>query len=435
MPQELHSGRLPHHLWPILLVAYSCLLPPELTFTVQDAALFPYRLALIVSLPFAIARLAQSPVRPSIIDVFAAFSSIWFVLSLTITTSFEAGLVSGGSYAIDYGFAYLLGRASMRSAEDFRLFFRYLLPGILVTVAILAAESLSHRMLLRPYLAQLLGQPEPDIYFRFRFGLLRAMGPFPHPILSGVYLAGTLPLAWYLGHNPRYRLLGCAAAMGAIFTVSSTAVIGMATGFILIAMDMAQRLSRMPVFPLAGIAIVLMLTVISVVSETGLISFAIRNFTFDVSSGFYRMWIWEYGGAEALANPWFGIGLRDWVRPEGMISESVDAYWLLVTMMHGFPVLVSLAMVMLGTLFAIMMTQRFRHPADQDVGKAIMVFIVIAIISGFTVHFWQQINTWLALVAGAGLSLASQARFVPQPQWHQPTTGHAPFGAVPAAAE
>ena len=435
MPQTLHSGRFPAHLIPILIFAYSCLLPRELTLEIQGAALFPYRLTLIVMLPFAIARLARYPVRPSLIDACVAFASIWFITSLIYTSSYETGLTSGTSYAIDYGLAYLLGRASIRSPEDLRQLFRYFLPGIIGLVMLLAAESLSHKMLLRPHLATLLGAPDPYIYYDIRFGLLRAMGPFPHPILGGVFLAGMLPMAWYLSHTVRIRLIGCAAALGAIFTVSSTAIIGLVVGSGLIAMDIIQRKLKLPLFPLAALYLGLMLVTISLGSENGLINFAIRNLSFETGSGYYRQWIWQYGGAEALANPLFGIGMRDWARPEFMSSETVDTYWLMITMLSGFPALAATSLAMLGAIIAILRTQRFRHPADADAAKAIVLFLIIAAVSAFTVHFWEAINSWIALIIGCGVSLATQARSAPAPFWHTPRPAMQSFDVQRAPAE
>lgn len=434
MPQPLHSGRLPVHLIPLLIVAYSCLLPREFTLDIQGAALLPYRLALILMAPLAIARLAQSPVRPMLIDAFAGFASVWFIVSLVVMTSFNDGMITGTSYAIDYGFAYLLGRASIRTAEDLRLVFRYFLPGALALVPLLALESFSHR-LMRPILAGLLNQPQPDVFYDFRFGILRASGPFPHPILGGVFLAGFLPMAWYLAHNTRERLLGCAAAMGALFTVSSTAAIGIMLALAAIVLEIMQRLTRWPIFAVAAVYTVLMLVVISVWSESGLLNFLIRNLTFDAGTGYYRLAIWEYGGAEALANPIFGIGFRDWARPEYMYTGSVDAYWLVQAMSHGLPSPIALGLVMVGAIFGVLRTQRFRHKADADAARAIVVFIVIAIVCGFTVHFWEAVNSWIALVIGGGASLASQARVAPIPQWYVPPPVQQSLPIRPVAAE
>jgi len=435
MPQTLHSARLPAHLFPILCVAYSCLLPREISFEIQGAVFLPYRILLILVFPFAIARLAQSPVRPSIIDAFVGFGSAWFVVSLMYSTSFSAGVESGVAFALDYGLAYLVGRASLRSAEDFRLLFRYFLPGIVMLTLVLAAESIGHRYLLRPFAAGVFGQPAPNLVPVVRMGLLRATGPFPHPILAGIFLSGVMAFAWYVSHNIRTRLIGIAAGLGAIFTVSSAAIIGGFIAITFIGMDIIRRMSRLPVFPIAATYTFLMLVAIAMGSKSGLLNFVIRNLTFDSSTGYYRTWIWQYGGAEAMANPLFGIGLRDWVRPEQMYTSSVDSYWLLITMMHGFPALAATALAMVGTIVLIFVTQRHRHPADQDVGKAIMLFLFIIIISGFTVHLWEGLNCWILMVIGCGASLASQARHCPAPVWHAPQSAHPAFVQPSLAAE
>jgi hypothetical protein len=315
-----------------------------------------------------------------------------------------------------------------------RLVFKYFLPGVLALVPLLALEAFSHR-LMRPILAGLLNQPEPTVFYDFRFGLLRAAGPFPHPILGGVFLAGVLPMAWYLAHNTRDRMLGCAAAMGALFTVSSTAAIGIILALAAIALDIVQRLTRWPVFRVAALYIILMMVLISVASDSGLLSVLIRNLTFEAGTGYYRLSIWEYGGAEALANPIYGMGFRDWARPEFMYTGSVDAYWLVEAMAHGFPAPIALGVVMLGTIVAVLRTQRFRHKADADAARSVVVFIVIAIVSGFTVHFWESVNSWIALVLGCGASLASQARVAPLPRWHIAPPSQQLLTIRPLAAE
>jgi len=415
MPSPMLTGRLQKRHLPMLIAAYACLLPRELTVDIADAALFPYRLAILVLAPFAIANIVRSPVKPSFLDLLVVFSSAWYPVSFLMTTSVEAAMVAGLSYGLDVGLAYLIGRSAIRTAQDLRTIFYCFLPGILAVVVLLAAESLSHRMLLRPPLAEILGLPEPYIYFRVRYGLLRAMGPFPHPILSGVFMAIALPLVWYLSHNLKQRLIGCLVAVGAAFTVSATAVLGIFIAVGLIALDVIQRLTRLPVFLFGSLYFAAMIATISIFSEGGLVSFFIRRLTFDSGSGYYRLWIWEFGGAEALANPIFGIGQRDWTRPVGMLSDSVDSYWLLLAMYFGFPQLIAVLAIMLGTIFALLVTQRWRHPADRDVAKGIIFLLIIVIFAGLTVHLWEGVHSWIVLIIGAAVSLSTQARTAPQP--------------------
>ena len=41
----------------------------------------------------------------------------------------------------------------------------------------------------------------------------------------------------------------------------------------------------------------------------------IDNLAFDAKTGWGRTEIFQYGAAEVLRHPIFGIGLNDWVRP------------------------------------------------------------------------------------------------------------------------
>ena len=48
-------------------------------------------------------------------------------------------------------------------------------------------------------------------------------------------------------------------------------------------------------------------------------------FTFSTTSAYNRIIIFEYGSAEVMRNPIFGIGLGDWIRPVWM-SDSMDNF-------------------------------------------------------------------------------------------------------------
>jgi hypothetical protein len=148
------------------------------------------------------------------------------------------------------------------------------------------------------------------------------------------------------------------------------------------------------------------------------------------------MLIWTFGGAEALANPWFGIGMRDWNRPEMMYSGTVDAYWLVNAMTYGFPSVVALALVMIGVIFGLLRVQRHFHGPDVLVTKGLIGFAAIMLISGFTVHLWEAINCWIAMVLGSAASIITQARAVPPPTWFAPQGVPDRLPALrPAAAE
>ncbi len=410
IPRKLPQLRLRRELVPLVLFAYACLLPRELSIDVAGALLFPYRLVLIGFAPLAVRQLIRARVRPAFADLFAAAASVWFLIALSNTGTLEAGLVPGVAYGLDFGLAYLLGRASIRSASDLRTVFAALIPGLAVIGLILAVESIGHRILLRPLVARLVGAPDPELYSLERYGLLRAIGPFPHPILGGVFLVSLLPLAWFLAHNARQRIVGVLGTLMAVFTVSATTFVGLIIGVALITCEIAQRLTRQPVFLFLAFATAVMSVTISVTSESGLISFLSRRLTLDPVSGSYRRMIWEFGSAEAFRHPWFGIGQRDWTRPVGMVSDSVDSYWLFLMMFYGLPAMVFALLVMVLAFLGVVLTQKFRNADDRRAGAGIAFFLIIVMVSGLSVHFWESLHSWIIMLCGAGVSLGTQAQ-------------------------
>lgn len=395
---------------PAVFVAYACLLPRELSVTMADIDFRPYRLALLAVMPFVLRQLIKRPIKASIIDLLVVFVVIWYFVSLLVGGSLETAISEGFSQGADFGLAYLTGRVSIRSAQDLKLFFTALLPGLLTIAAILAIESISHRMILRPYLAEILQQPRPDLRNEIRIGLLRAAGPFPHPILGGVFLASLLPIAWYASTSQRNQILGVCAALGCIFTVSSGAVLALVVSFGLMVCGFVQRITKVPVFLVGTLYFVFSGFAISLVSEGGLLSFLIRYLTFDANTGQYRRLIWEYGGAAVMRQPIFGSGTDDWIRPVWMISDSVDAHWLLLSMRHGLPLGITYFLVIAGAVYVLLNGTRTSAWAPKLAAWGLGFSLISLIFSGFTVFLWESVAMWMIMLSGIAVSIGVESK-------------------------
>lgn len=406
---------IPTHIWVPIIVAYACLLPREMTVEIAGLAFFPYRACLFIFLPYALAQIRYVP-KLSMIDLFAAFASLWHLIALLMNEPIATAFVRGGAQAADFGLAYLIGRTTLRSVGDLRLMFLALLPGLCVTGLFMIAESLSGQMIVRPFVAKLFGQGEmTSVYERFRMGLFRASGPFPHPILAGVFLSSLLPLAWHLPKSNLVRAIAVAASLCCIFTVSSATVVAMGLSIALMVMHLLQRVTRLPVFIFAIIYSALAFTAVSAVSKSGAFSVFRRYVMLDQGSQIYREWIWQYAGAETLNNPIFGIGLRDWERPSYM-STSVDSFWLVSAMMFGIPLAVAAALTIGGTV-GILATRLARAPIElRNAAFAVAASLFVLMFCGFTVHLWEGVACWMLLLTGAGVTLSQWRSQVVLPQ-------------------
>lgn len=408
--QGLRLPAIPGHIWPAIIVAYAVLLPREFSISIAGAAFYPYRLALFGVLPFIVGSLFKHQLRLHPIDAVAGFVALWVVVALIANEPLLRALEAGLALSLDFGLAYLLGRVTLRRADDLRCLLVALLPGLIMVVAVLMAEALADRQILRPLVAELAGLPPPEVYDEERLGLYRATGPFPHPILGGVLLATLLPLVWFALDDWRLRMIGIVVASGMIFTVSSAAILAYLGCAGLIALYLAQRWSGLPLHLIAGVAALLMLGAIMVLSDSGLLSFFGRYLSLSPASGNWRILIWQYATAETLANPLFGIGLRDWSRPVWMYTDSIDAHFLLWSMRFGLPAGIGVLVVMLGSALLLLFNARFQTPRARLVSIGLAFTLLTIVFSGFTVTLLEGVGAWMLMLSGMAVSLGTPPR-------------------------
>ncbi|MFA7587236.1 MAG: hypothetical protein WCY11_13750, partial [Novosphingobium sp.] len=182
--RRARQRRIPPHVWPAILLAYACFLPREFAIDLGGANLPPYRLALILLIPAIFKQFGNNSVKVLPFDLLAWFAAIWIFVALYAVNGLETAMVAGVAQGADIVLAYLIGRVSIRSGQDFKALFAAVLPVFIVTGLLLAIESIFHLAIVRPIAAVLTGQHMPELYHEMRFGLLRATGPFPHPILG-----------------------------------------------------------------------------------------------------------------------------------------------------------------------------------------------------------------------------------------------------------
>lgn len=420
VPQQVNPGRragdhfwpLPAAIWPAVIFVYACLLPAELTFEISGVTIWPYRIAGIAVVPLLFAQAAREPWRRSWLDLLAALVLFWLLMSIYLVDGMEVLLIKGLALGGDFTLAYIIGRICIKNIPEFRSFLFAILPGLLVISLIIVAESFLGQFILRPTVARLVGVAF-EISPERRLGLVRGMGPFPHPILAGVLLTSLLPIYWLSFKNWIIRLVGTLVALLGFFTLSSTSYLGLFIGMAMVALLEIQRRLLIPAFIIAGGYILFALVFIAIVSENGVLSVISRYVLLTPASGSYREIIWEYGLAEIARSPVLGIGQRDWIRPVWMFSSSIDAYWLETSMRYGIPMGLLLFGLSIGAIIAaIRSSGSFRLASNRNVHIGIAMSLVVIVFSGFTVHIWEGPARWFELLLGIAISLSATARSI-----------------------
>lgn len=398
---------------PVLILTLSVLLPPEFRITIAGQTFYSYRLACFALLPWVMARMLRSGYRTAWPDILIGAACLWMVISLVSFYGVERGFPSGVAFALDGLFAYWIARVSFRSITDFRRFLIVAAPVALIFAVLLAAEAITHtpfirsmaRAIFSPLSAAELGvASDMELFSDKRFGMLRATGPFAHPILAGVFFSSLIAL--YLGAGLRSwpLMAGLAAGLLSVFSLSSAAFLSLMLIAVLFGYDRLQRGVSILNWKLFGITSALLLALVHLAAQNGIISILIR-YTFNPQTGYYRLLIWEYASQSVAKNPWIGIGFTPYQRLPWM-DESIDAFWLSLAVRHGLitPVCLFIAAALILAMLSMAAGKAADNGRQVYIGLAAAIFVMGLI--GFTVSFFGAIATWFFLILGMGTSLA-----------------------------
>ncbi len=396
------TAAIRHLPWPATVLMFTLLVPFEATILVGPLRFFAYRIVLLLAfIPALLQVSARGGGRLRTVDVLITLHVAWVCLSFGLVHGPGQALESGGIYAIETLGAYLVARTCIRDARSFRAFGLLLAAIAIGLMALTVPETLTGKPLVRVFFGNIFGHA----YYGYgiRSGLLRASGPFPHPILYGVFCSSALGLSWYLlkPHSLLKRMLiALLIICSSMLSLSAGAMIAIAVQLLLICWDCS--LGRMR-YKWTCLALVLVLGYagLEVLSRAPLMHHILSHLTFDKTTAFHRLYIWEYGTDVVRQHPFFGIGYSDWAwaRPEWM-RPSVDNFWLLVAMRHGLPAVALLAAGILSIMVGLM---RRPQGSTASLAKGWLVSIAGLLVAGATVHLWDQLLVLLFFALGASV--------------------------------
>jgi len=392
---------------PLLLVAllvYLLLLPSQMLFDAGGLILPPYRLFLIPSVLFVIAQLLRGHLRLGLPDICILAATFWIPIAVTVTMGAERAVSGGGAQFIDIALSYLFARAAIHSLRDLRIVMILVMPGLTIIGAIIVAESVLGIYILQPLALAIFGGIGASLE-NVRLGLLRAPGPFPHPILAGLFLASFLPIYILSGIRGAPRVLGCIAALCSFFTVSSAAFLALGVGISLVIYNaLVERIKRLT-WRLFFIVSTIGLLVLQFATESGVVNLLIRFSALNAWSGYYRILIWRYGSESVANNPIFGIGYAEYERPFWM-TTSVDNFWLLLGIQYGL--LPPLAILLATVLAVVGLARKSRRATDVDrhLLRGIAISLAVFALGVYSVSVWLSAQVWYFMLLGIAVSLS-----------------------------
>lgn len=398
---------------------YFLFIPEQFNFRIFGVYLPPYRVFVMAGAIYLLAGAFSGRLRFAWPDLFIASAVAWVWLASYMTSgSIGTALVQGGAHTIDIALAYFLARVGIQSPRDLRLFLIASAPGLAIISATVVLEAITHVRIIQSAASAVTGQPMP-LRGDTRMGLLRGAANFPHPILAGIFLASFLTIFLGSGIKGWPKLFGIFAAMGAFFSMSSAALLGLIFGALLWAYNwLTERFYNFSWRLLLAFSSVVYV-IVETVSNTGTYGLLVRYASLNTASAYNRILIWKYGTENIERNPFFGIGYDDWDRPDWMHSGSFDHFWLIMALRFGIPASILLIFATLWGVYCVARNSESLGTVDRRLLRGVAIALAVFALGVNSVSLWLSALVWFFMLLGIAVSLGDykQPRII-RYRWH-----------------
>jgi hypothetical protein len=398
----------------LTLIAISIVLPEELSFYIFGLRLTAARLLFIVLAPLIVIRLSQRIAAGRyhflISDFFVVLSGFWLVYAPANILGFTDALNHAGPIALEFCIGYLATRVLLtehgQALEFINLF--CLLIAVMGLLAVL--DSLTNRFVIHELASAITGYHK-SWQIDYRFGLLRAAGPFEHPIFLGMLSAIGLIIASFVDiRSRRMTIVGC--SIGVIFAFSSGPYQCVLIGFSLLTYNRILNGLSSRWYILLGISSIALTSLY--LSGLSPIRLVIQYLIYDPESGYYRYWTWQMVSAAVEQSPLYGLGPGPY--PDYLeINHTIDSLWLVLSLWHGLPGAILVGISLIAATALPVCSPRFQlSPMERKLGVALGVIIFIILFTAIETDFWG--STWIAsaVLTGVKAHLSELGRNAPQ---------------------
>ncbi len=391
---------------PITLLLISLVLPVELSFYAGELLITPARVVLLFSAFPLINKLVKHG-NFKIFDYLLFAFVLWIIVSYAYNHGAAKAIEGGGVLGLEILTGYFIARVYITDLEKLTASIKLALLILTIILPFVVAESIIGKHFIHDFFGSLTGFQYP-LSYEVRLGFTRAAGPFNHPILLGVFSSSLLGLVWYLfGRRGKFGGFQKTAILTAVTltTLSSAPILLLILQFFAIAWN---RLAggfkwrwKLIAATFASLYVFLMFW-----STNSPLSVILSKITLDAQTSYYRRLIWEYGSAEVVNHPFFGIGKNDWVRPIWMISDTIDNFWLKIAMQFGIPAIIFLALCVLLVMFKTAGKMKVNRSKDYQMAcQGWLISIISLSIVGCTVDFFGSNHVYFYFLLGIGAAL------------------------------
>ena len=399
-----------HLALPIALYLASLVLPIFFYIGPLNMSLMRF-LLLVTFVPMMIALLSGKAGKIYIVDILFFSYIIWIMVSLTAMNP-DRVIENAGSTGLEFLGGYMIGRVYVRDRETFARVVWILAIITAATLPLAIVESLGKGPFVLDFLNKIPGiRSNYDVNYEPRMGLLRAQTVFAHPIHYGLFASTSfaivlIGMAGTIKQSTRI-MLAAGIGLSVFLSLSSGALLALILQIFLILWALVLRNVRrrwMILFGLIAAAYV----GIDLLSNRSPTAVFMTYATFSPHNAYIRQVIFEWGMVNFWGSPIFGIGFNDWVRPDWLHNGSMDNFWLVQAVRHGFLAFATLAAGWLWTLWKVSKKDFSKDPILSNIRLGWMITFVGMTLSLVTVHIWTTLYSFVFFLFGSGIWLLSE---------------------------
>lgn len=316
-----------------------------------------------------------------------------------------------GAFSIEFLGGYTLARAYIRSPGAFLALIRAIILLVFIALPFAFYEAKTGTSLILTWLSKLPGLwTVAEVNIEKRMGLNRVQVYFAHPIHFGLFCSSVLTLTFVamrgiMSDAARYTA-SMAVCVCVFLSLSSGALLAAILQMELVLWAYLMRRNEARWKILIGIFAVIYVAIDLGSNRTPLKVF-MTYATFSTHNAYYRSIIFEWGMINVWANPIFGLGLRNWIRPHYMRSGSIDNFWLVMAVRYGIPGFLTIALGYADALYRVGKQKLGAGSMVSNMRLAWMITFIGLCFTLMTVHIWTSVYSYVFFLLGAGMWMAS----------------------------
>lgn len=383
--------------WAIALFFVTIFIPGSFYIGVR---MTPFRLYLILmALPMVLRFRADPTIRITMVDVLVFLAIFWRSLSLVVVHQ-SAELLNAGASFIELFFGYMIGRVFVRTAADYRFFFRCFFVMLVALLPFALVELVTLTRVLRRIFGVVLTQPVEVILGPYvRYGMMRVQVSFDHALLFGAFCSLGFANMVYLHRFPKNLILAGFVAFMTLLAISSSSMIALVLQSGMMVYERVLRPFRAKWIVL-GAAILAVIFSFQLIFGKTIPEYLVTELAMNQAGAETRLDQIQYGLKEVWRQPVFGIGLNIAKLPFWR-SDIFDNFWLHTAVRFGIPAFLFIAGAF--ALHFLYVTLRPKTGGEQDVlrlGYAIPFVTLVLLIGSIAV--WGSFVVFMMAYVGAG---------------------------------